>query len=120
MSAQMVDVDTKVIITAIKDRIAQLDIIKALTKKMLYLVKQQRWDDVSKLEAERGDLIYSFFEVTPSVEEVEYVASTILEVLATDKKIIMLSLSEQQNILRNSQKISRGKQASQAYNSSNK
>lgn len=118
MSPPFPAVATKAAISAVVDRNAQLALIKAMTQKMLQLAKIQQWENVSKLEAERSDLIYTFFEVAPAVAEAESVAHTILEVLAADKEIIALSSSEQQNILQNSQKINRGKQASQAYASS--
>jgi len=102
------------------ERNTQLDVILAMTNKMLQLAKEQQWDSVSKLENERSHLIFSYFETTPSVEEAEHVARFIQKVLAADKELISLGSSEQQKILKHSQKVSRGKQASQAYASSNR
>ncbi len=113
-------VDTKTILSTVTDRSAQLELIQALTHKMLEMAGQQQWENVSKLEVERSHLIYSFFETKPSMEEAEHVANTILEVLAVDKEIMALSSSAQQEILNSSQKINRGKQASQAYTMSKK
>jgi len=99
----------------VQDRAMQLELIQALTKKMLQMAEQQQWENVSKLEAERSHLIGDFFKTKPSLSEAEHVASIILEVLAADKVIIALSTSEQHRILGSSQKINRGKQASKAY-----
>ena len=107
--------ESNTILSIVTDRDAQLDLIYALTQKMLQMAEQQQWGNVSKLEVERSHLIYTFFEIRPSMEETERVASTILEVLAADKAIIAMSASEQQKIVENSQKINRGKQASKAY-----
>jgi len=96
-------------------RYAQLALIDALTGKMLLNAKQQQWEVVSKLEAERSTLIYAFFETAPSLAEAEYVAGFIRGVLAADREIIALGSNEQKDILQNSQKINRGKEASLAY-----
>ncbi len=107
--------ESNTILSIATDRDAQLDLIYALTQKMLQMAEQQQWDNVSKLEVERSRLIYTFFEIRPLVEETERVASTILAVLAADKAIIAMGTSEQQKIVESSQKINRGKQASKAY-----
>ncbi len=112
--------DDSVLLTALSDRNAQLDLIQAITKKMLQMAQQQAWENINKLEAERSQLIYSFFETKPSVAEAEHVASIMLEVLTADKAIIALSLSEQHEIMGSAQKINRGKQASKAYAMSGK
>ncbi len=108
------------LLAALNDRNAQLDLIQAITQKMLQMAQQQAWENINKLEAERSQLIYSFFETKPLVAEAEHVASIILEVLAADKMIIALSLSEQHEIMGSAQKINRGKQASKAYAMSEK
>jgi len=107
--------DTPSILSSVTDRTAQLELIQALTRKMLQMAEEQSWENVSKLESERSHLIYSFFETKPSVAEAELVASVIFEVLAIDKRIVALSASEQHKMLESSQKINRGKQASKAY-----
>lgn len=112
--------DDSVFLAALSDRNAQLDLIQAITQKMLQMAKQQAWENINKLEAERSHLIYSFFETKPSVAEAEHVANIILEVLSADKAIIALSLSEQHEIMGSAQKINRGKQASKAYAMSEK
>jgi len=113
-------VDPDAVLSTVTDRCAQLELILALTQKMLQVAEQPQWELVGKLEAERSHLISSFFETKPTVDEAEHVASVILEVLAADKKIIALSAIEQRNILVSSQKMHLGKQAAQAYSMSNK
>ncbi len=108
-------VDNRAILSAITDRDAQLQLIQALTEKMLQMAERQAWENVSKLEAERTHLITSFFDTKPTVDEAERVANVIVEVLGADKKIIVLSASEQQKMLSNAQKINVGKQAAKAY-----
>ena len=112
--------DTNLFLSEVTGRDSQLDLILALTQKMLQMAEQLQWENVSKLEAERSNLIYAFFETKPTVDEAERVASIILEVLAADKEIIALSSSEQQKLLKSSQKMNLGKQASKAYSMSNK
>jgi len=107
--------DVKAELVNMNERYAQLGLIEALTEKMLLNAKQQQWDVVSKLEAERSQLIYTFFETPPTLAEAEHVASFIRHVLEADRKIIALSANEQKGILQSSQEISRGKQASLAY-----
>lgn len=102
------------------DRNTQLDLILALTDKMLELAQVEQWESVSKLEEERSRLIYTFFEVSPSVDEAEAVAEVIMKVLAVDKRLIAMSQVEQQQIIKASQTIKRGQQASKAYASSGK
>lgn len=107
--------ESNTILSIVTDRDAQLDLIYALTQRMLQMAEQQQWENVSKLEVERSHLIHTFFETRPSLEETERVANTILEVLTADKAIIAMGTSEQQKIVESSQKINRGKQASKAY-----
>ena len=102
------------------DRYAQLVLIEALSEKMLFNARQQQWEEVSKLEAERSALIFSFFEIPPSLDEAERVASFISHVLASDREIITLGSNEKKDLLQSSQKLSRGKEASLAYGASNK
>jgi len=97
------------------DRYAQLDLIEALTEKMLLNARQQRWEIVSKVETERSKLVYAFFETPPALEEAEHVAGFIRNVLVADKEIIALGSNEKKGMLQSSQDISRGKQASLAY-----
>jgi len=107
--------DAKAELLNMNDRYAQLGLIEALTEKMLLNARQRQWDVVGKIEAERSKLIYSFFETAPTVEEAEYVAGFIRNVLVADKEIITLGSNEQKGMLQSSQEISRGKQASLAY-----
>lgn len=104
----------------VTDRNTQLELIPALTDKMLELAQQQQWEAVGKLEEERSRVIYAFFEVSPSVDEAEGVAAVIMKVLAADKKIIALGNAEQQKVLKESRMIKRGQRASTAYASSGK
>lgn len=97
------------------DRYARLGLIEALTEKMLLNARQHQWDVVSKVETERSKLIYAFFETPPTLEEAEHVAVFIRNVLVADKEIIALGSNEQRGILKSSQDITRGKQASLAY-----
>ncbi|MBL1261580.1 MAG: flagellar protein FliT [Thiotrichaceae bacterium] len=102
------------------DRHAQLEVIEALTEKMLLNARRQQWALVSQLEAERDPLIYSFFEMPPSLVEAEHVADFIRGVLVADREIIILGSKEKEDVLQRSQKINRGKEATLAYASSNK
>ena len=113
-------VDPDAVLPAVTDRRAQLELILAITQKMLQMAEQPQWELVGKLEAERSHLISSFFETKPTVDEAEHVASVILEVLKNKKKITALSAIEQRHILANSQKMHLGKRAAQAYSISNK
>ncbi len=97
------------------DRYAQLSMIELLTEKMLLNARQQQWEVVTKLEAERSELIHAFFASPFLLAEAEHVARFIRTVLAADREIICLGASEQKDILQNSQKINRGKEASLAY-----
>lgn len=105
----------KALLLSMNDRYAQLAVIDALTEEMLLNARQQQWELVTKLEAERSGLIYAFFEIPPLLAEAEHVARFIRTVLAADREIISLGASEQKDILQNSQKINRGKEASLAY-----
>lgn len=107
-------------VTDVVERSVQLDVILAMTHKMLQLATEQQWDSVTRLECERSHLIASFFEYPATVDEAEDVALFIQKVLAIDKQLISLGSSEQQKILRDSQQVNRGKQASQAYAASNR
>ncbi len=101
------------------DRYVQLAMIKALTEKMLLNARQQQWQVVRQIETERDTLIHAFFETPPSLAEAEHVAGFIRGVLTADREIITLGTKEKKEILQNSQKINRGKEASLAYGSSN-
>ncbi|VAW89292.1 hypothetical protein MNBD_GAMMA17-1241 [hydrothermal vent metagenome] len=107
---------------SMNDRYAQLAMVEALTEKMLLNARQQQWRVVTKLEAERSELIDALFTPPLLLTEAEHVANFIRTVLAADSEIISLGESEQKDILQNSQKINRGKEAFLAYTvaSSNK
>lgn len=102
------------------DKAKDLQFLISLSQAMLEKAREDSWDDVVTLEAERSGLIELFFLESNQEEYEEYaemVASGIRAILAMDIDIMELGALKKLDIVEILQKMEMGKKAVQAYGS---
>lgn len=93
----------------------QLSVIFSITQDMLEKAKNNHWETVISLEAQRHGLIADYFAVPVADQEAPSVAHYINKVLEIDKQLIELGNSGCQHLREDLQKINHGKRAMKGY-----
>jgi hypothetical protein len=99
------------------DKVKDLQCLITLSQAMLEKAREDSWDDVVNLEAERSGLIELFFLESVQEEYAEMVAGGIRAILAMDIDIMELGTLKKLDIVQILQKMEMGKKAVQAYGS---
>lgn len=87
----------------------------ALSRTMLEKAREESWDDVFVLEAERSELIRLFF--LEPVQQADVVAAGIQSIMAIDRDIIALGALKRLDLAQTLQAMDQGKKAVKAYTS---
>jgi hypothetical protein len=87
----------------------------ALSRTMLEKAREEFWDGVFVLEAERSELIRLFFLEPVQQEYAEVVAAGIHSMMAIDRDIIALGVLKRLDLAQTMQKMEQGKKAVKAY-----
>ena len=99
------------------DKAKDLQCLITLSQAMLEKAREDSWDDVVNLEAERSGLIELFFLESVQEEYAEMVAGGIRAISAMDIDIMELGTLKKLDIVQILQKMEMGKKAVQAYGS---
>jgi len=99
------------------DKAKDLQFLITLSQAMLEKAREDSWDDVVNLEAERSGLIELFFLESVQEEYAEMVAGGIRAILAMDIDIMELGTLKKLDIVQILQKMEMGKKVVQAYGS---
>lgn len=89
----------------------------SLSRTMLEKAREEFWDGVFVLEAERSELIRLFFLEPVQQEYAEAVAAGIQSMMAIDRDIIALGMLKKLDLAQTMQKMDQGKKAVKAYTS---
>jgi hypothetical protein len=97
------------------DKAQDLQQLISLSRMMLEKAREESWDDVFALEAERSELIRLFF--LESVQQADAVAAGIQEIMAIDRDIMALGTLKKLDLAQTLQAMNQGKKAVKAYTS---
>lgn len=87
----------------------------SLSQAMLDKARQEEWDEVVVLEAERGGLINSFFSEPIQQEDAEAVGIAIQAIIAIDRDTMALGDLAKSALAQTLHTFSQGKKAVKAY-----
>lgn len=89
----------------------------SLSRTMLEKAREESWDGVFVLEAERSELIRLFFLEQVQQDHAEAVAAGIQSMMAINRDIIALGMLKKLDLAQTMQKMDQGKKAVKAYTS---
>ncbi|MDP1774112.1 MAG: flagellar protein FliT [Methylobacter sp.] len=99
------------------DQTQDIQQLVALSRTMLEKAREDSWDDVVDLEAERSGLIEAFFSEPVQQEYAETVEAGIRSIIAIDIDIMELGAQKKIDLVGILQKMDQGKKAVLAYGS---
>ena len=99
------------------DKAQNLQQLLSISLTMLEKAREESWDEVFVLEAERTELIRLFFLEPVQQNDVEAVAAAIQSLLAIDCDIIVLGSLKKLDLAQTLQHLDQGKKAVKAYTS---
>lgn len=99
------------------DKTQDLQQLIALSRTMLEKAREESWDGVFVLEAERSELIRLFFLEPVQQEYAEAVAAGIQSMIAINHDIIALGTLKRLDLAQTLQAMDQGKKAVKAYTS---
>jgi len=97
------------------DKAQDLQQLISLSQTMLEKAREESWDDVFVLEAERSELIRLFF--LEPVQQTDAVAAGIQSMMAIDRDIMALGTLKRLDLAQTLQAMDQGKKAVKAYTS---
>jgi hypothetical protein len=99
------------------DKSQNLQQLISLSRTMLEKAREESWDDVFILEAERSELIRLFFLEPVQQAYAEVVAAGIQSMMAIDRDIMALGALKRLDLAQTLQAMDQGKKAVKAYTS---
>jgi hypothetical protein len=99
------------------DKVQDLQQVMAISRTMLEKAREESWDDVRVLEAERSELIRLFFSEPVQQEYAEAVAAGIQSIMVIDRDIMALGALKRLDLAQTLQAMDQGKKAVKAYTS---
>ncbi len=99
------------------DKAQELQQLISLSRMMLEKAREESWDDVFVLEAERSELIRLFFSESVEQADADAVAAGIQEIMAIDRDIMALGTLKKLDLAQTLQALNQGKKAVKAYTS---
>jgi len=99
------------------DKAQDLQQLISLSRIMLEKAREESWDDVFALEAERSELIRLFFLEPVQQADAVAVAAGIQEIMAIDRDIMALGALKRRDLAQTLQTMDQGKKAVKAYTS---
>lgn len=100
-----------------KDKAQDLQQLISLSRTMLGKAREESWDDVFVLEAERSELIRLFFLEPVQQAYTDVVSAGIQSILAIDSDLIKLGTLKRFELAQTLQAMDQGKKAVKAYTS---
>jgi len=89
--------------------------IADMTQQMLVHARSGEWNTVISLETDRQSKMQCYFSSTPQLEEAEWIAEGIMNVMTIDKEIMSLGKTGINKLGQSLAHIQRGKKAKFAY-----
>ena len=99
------------------DKAQDLQQLISLSRTMLEKAREESWDDVFALEAERSELIRLFFLEPIQQAYTDAVAAGIQSMMAIDRDIMALGALKRLDLAQTLQNMDQGKKAVKAYTS---
>jgi hypothetical protein len=99
------------------DKAQDLQQLISLSRIMLEKAREESWDDVFALEAERSELIRLFFLEPVQQADADAVAAGIQEIMTIDRDIMALGALKRLDLAQTLQTMDQGKKAVKAYTS---
>jgi hypothetical protein len=99
------------------DKTQNLQQLISLSRTMLEKAREESWDDVFVLEAERNELIRLFFLEPIGQSYADTVAVGIQSMMAIDRDIMALGALKRLDLAQTLQAMAQGKKAVKAYTS---
>ena len=99
------------------DKAQDLQQLISLSRTMLEKAREESWDDVFVLEAERSELIRLFFLEPIQQAYADAVAAGIQSMMAIDRDIMALGALKRLDLAQTLQTMDQGKKAVKAYTS---
>ncbi len=93
----------------------QIEVVIELTREMLSACQREEWERFYEIEPRRRCEIKALFVSPPVVNEVEYVAAGIHQVLEMDQKIISILETEKRSCADQLTQMNKGRQVNHAY-----
>lgn len=97
------------------DKAHDLQQLISLSRTMLEKAREESWDDVFALEAERSELIRLVF--LEPIQQADVVAAGIQSIMAIDRDIMALGVLKKFELAQILQNMDQGKKAVKAYTS---
>lgn len=97
------------------DKAQDLQQLISFSRMMLEKAREESWDDVFALEAERSELIRLFF--LEPVQQADMVAAGIQTMMAIDRDVMALGALKRLDLAQTLQAMNQGKKAVKAYTS---
>ncbi len=99
------------------DKSIDLEQLIALSGTILEKAREDNWDEVTSLEAERSELLELFFAEPVQPEAAKVVGEGIQTILAIDQEIMALGNLVKLDLAESLHKLEQGKKAVKAYSS---
>jgi hypothetical protein len=99
------------------NKVQDLQQLISLSRTMLGKAREESWDDVFVLEAERSELIRLFFLEPVQQAYTDVVSAGIQSILAIDSDLIKLGTLKRFELAQTLQNMDQGKKAVKAYTS---
>jgi hypothetical protein len=97
------------------DKAQDLQQLISLSRTMLEKAREESWDEVSVLEAERSELIRLFFLEPVQQTDAEAIAAGIQSMMAIDRDIMALGALTRLDLAQILKNMDQGKKAVKAY-----
>jgi hypothetical protein len=97
------------------DKAQNLQQLISLSRTMLKKAREESWDNVFVLEAERSELIRLFF--LEPIQQADAVAAGIQSIMAIDRDLMALGALKKFELAQTLQNMDQGKKAVKAYTS---
>ncbi len=97
------------------DKVQDLQQLLTLSRIMLEKAREEAWDEVSALEAQRSESIRLFFLAPVQQAYAEAVATAIQAIMTIDRDIMALGMLKKIDLAQALQTMEQGKRAIKAY-----
>jgi hypothetical protein len=97
------------------DKTHDLQQLISMSRTMLEKAREESWDKVNVLEAERSELIRKFFSEPVQHDYAEMIADGVQLIIAINRDIIELGALSRLNLAHTLQNMDQGKKAIKAY-----
>lgn len=113
----MTSSDSKSVSNSPADRRAEMTRIVEHTREMRARVDIGAWEDIVAMEAQRQEMLQSFFAQEPEKSEAEWITQAIQDMLELNRQMEELCRTHLQSVAKDLQQMNAGRKANEAYQS---